>query len=680
MTFLIALADRFVPAEFARDSDEFRRARLLVAMVLSTVGYGPVFALSYWLLGAPLLALGILVTVGLAIFSPLLLRATRSIAIAGNYAIATLAAVLVLCAVHTGGVGSAGHYWSVALPVLGSLLARRRCGIAWSLFVAVETAVLYALERAGRMPTSLLAGQRVEALHVLSIATLSLLMLSLGWIYESIKERMRATLASANAELRLILDNTGQGFLTIARDGSVAGERSAIVDEWLGPPPPGATLASLVSAVDAHAGFALELCWMQIAEELLPLEVAMMQLPSRLRRGEQSLELAYRPIVRQGKLARMLVVISDVSAQVARERAERAEAELLALVKRLMSDRAGFRDFFEESRQQCARLLDPATAERAVMRDLHTLKGNCGLFGLAAFAEACHALEEAVAARGLPATLEERRQLVEGWQRTAGTVAMFLEEEVPRDVEVSRAEHTELLGLLQRDAPKRQLLQLAASWAHEPAARRLARLGEGAVALAARLGKPAVAIAIEDHGVRVPRSGWQELWSALVHLIRNAVDHGIEPADQRTALGKPPHGCLTLRSLAGDDRIVIEVTDDGAGVAWERVRARARQLGLPATTQPELEAALFCDGLSTREAASEISGRGVGMAVVRATCSSLGGAISIRSEPGLGTTFRIEIPHRALPREPPPRRSTTLPAEQPAPPATAREPAPPRVG
>lgn len=679
MTFLIALADRFVPAEFARDSDDFRRARLLVAMVLSTVGYGPVFALSYWLLGAPLLALGILVTVGLAIFSPLLLRATRSIPIAGNYSIATLAAVLVLCAVHTGGVGSAGHYWSVALPVFGSLLARRRSGIAWSLFVAVETAALYALERAGRMPTSFLSAQRVAILHVLSIATLSLLMFSLGWIYESIKDRMRATLAAANSELRLILDNTGQGFLTIARDGSVAGERSAIIDEWLGPPPPGATLASLVSAVDAHAGFALELCWMQIAEELLPLEVAMMQLPSRLRRGEQSLELAYRPIVRQGRLARMLVVISDISAEVARERAERAEAELLALVKRLMSDRAGSRDFFEESREQCARLLDPATDERAVMRDVHTLKGNCGLFGLAAFAEACHALEEAVAARGQPATLEERRQLVEGWQRTAGAVAMLLEE-APRDVEVSRAEHAELLGLLQRDAPKRQLLQLAASWAHEPASRRLARLGEGAVALASRLGKPPVAIAIEDHGVRVPRSGWQELWSALVHLIRNAVDHGIEHPEERTALGKPPHGSLTLRTLADDDSIVIEVTDDGAGVAWERVRARARQLGLPSATQLELEAALFCDGLSTRETASEISGRGVGMAVVRVTCSALGGTISIRSEPGRGTTFRIAIPHRGPPRETAPPRRAASPTEPAARSTAARETSPPRVG
>lgn len=680
MTFLIALADSFVPAELARDSDDFRRARLLVLFGLATVANGPVFGLLYWFLDAPRLTLGILVSVALVILGPFLLRATRSIALAGNYSISVLAAVLILCALHTGGVGSAGHYWSVALPIFGGLLVGRRSGIAWALFAAVETAALYALQRAGGLPPSFVFGQRAVTLHVLSVATLSLLMLSLGWIYESIKERMRATLASANSELRLILDNTGQGFLTIDRDGSVAGERSAIIDEWLGPPPPGATLASLVSAVDAHAGFALELCWMQIAEELLPFEVAMMQLPTRLRRGEQFLELAYRPIVRQGKLARMLVVISDVSAEVARERAERAEAELLALVKRLMSDRAGFRDFFEESREQCARLLDPATAEHVVMRDVHTLKGNSGLFGLAAFAEACHALEEAVAARGLPATLEQRRQLVEGWQRTAGAVAMFLEEEAPRDVEVSRAEHAELLGLLQRDAPKRQLLQLAASWAHEPASRRLARLGEGAVALASRLGKPPVAIAIEDHGVRVPRSGWRELWSALVHLIRNAVDHGIEHPEERTALGKPPHGSLTLRTLADDDRIVIEVTDDGAGVAWERVRARARQLGLPAATQLELEAALFSDGISTRETASEISGRGVGMAVVRVTCSALGGTISIRSEPGRGTTFRIEIPHRGPPRETAPPRRAASPTEPAARPTAARETEPPRVG
>lgn len=643
MAPLIALADHFVPASFARDSDELRRSRLLILFGLATASYGPIFAIAYWLLGAPLLSVGLCVTVALVSLGPFLLRATRSIALAGHYSIGTLAAVLIFHALYTGGLGAPGHYWSVCLPVLGIMIVGRGAGIAWTAFVVLKTVALYALGRGEVLPASLITGERAQALHILSIASLGLLLFTLGSIYESVKERMRAVLASANRELRLLLDNTGQGFLTIARDGAIIGERSAIVDEWLGTPPPGATIGSLVSALDPHAGFALELCW--IAGEDLPLELAMLQLPARMRRGEQHLSLAYRPILRDGKLDRMLVVISDVTSEVARERAERAEAELLFLVKRLMSDRASVRDFFAEAREQCERLSSPTTSDLAALRDLHTLKGNCSLFGLIEVAAACHRLEEAVASRSLPPTLDERRQIAAVWERSAGAVASLLEGDPDRDVEISLAEHAEFLRLLEDGAPTPKLQELAASWAHEPAARRLGRLGEGAAALAERLGKPGLEVVIADHGVRVPRAGWQELWDALIHLIRNAVDHGIERPSERRAAGKEPGGRLTLRTTVGSEATVIEVSDDGGGVDWGRVRRGAEARGLPASSQADLEAALFLDGFSTREAPSEISGRGVGMAVVQASCAALGARLSITSSPGAGTTFRIEIPH-----------------------------------
>lgn len=648
----IALSDHFIPADLARDSDAFRRARLLVLFGLAISFYGPIFAAAYWALGAPILAVGLCITVSLVTFSPFILRRTRSLSLAGNYSISTLAAMLLFSALVTGGVGSSGHYWGVSLPIVGLLLVGRRAGVGWTVFLVVETVVLYALPSYGRLPESLIVGERAAILHALGAATLGVLMLTLAGLYESIKDRMRGVLASTNSELRLILDNSGQGFLTISRDGLVTGERSAIVDEWLGKPAAGEPVWRLIGAVDRHAGFALELCWMQIADGVLPVEVAMMQLPTRIVRGEQHLELAYRPILQHGRFARMLLVISDVSAVVARERAERAEAELLALVKRLMADRSGFLDFFEEARQLCARISSPAAPAAEVLRDIHTLKGNCGLFGLGEVARACHQLEDAVAARQQAPTLEERQQLVAVWEESTRGLSSLFEGETPRDVELSLAEHAELLRLLDSGASRQRLAELAASWVHEPAARRLARLAEGARALSTRLGKPEVTVELSDHGVRVPREGWKELWAALVHLIRNAVDHGVEPAEQRVARGKPARGQLQLRTIATAEHFLLEVGDDGAGIDWEQVRARALALGLPAATEAELEEALFAEGLSTRPAASDISGRGVGMAVVRATCTSLGGTISVVSQPGLGTTFRLAIPRGVARRTP----------------------------
>ncbi|MGN6300032.1 MAG: chemotaxis protein CheW [Angustibacter sp.] len=136
----------------------------------------------------------------------------------------------------------------------------------------------------------------------------------------------------------------------------------------------------------------------------------------------------------------------------------------------------------------------------------------------------------------------------------------------------------------------------------------------------------------------------------LTHLVRNAVDHGLEAPSDRVAAGKPAEGTLTLRAFHEGGQVVVEVTDDGAGIDPEKIRAKALQKGLrrpeqlAQMTSAELLQLVFAPGFSTAAAVTNVSGRGVGMDVVKTNIEAIGGAIEIDSALGRGTTCRLRIP------------------------------------
>jgi len=146
----------------------------------------------------------------------------------------------------------------------------------------------------------------------------------------------------------------------------------------------------------------------------------------------------------------------------------------------------------------------------------------------------------------------------------------------------------------------------------------------------------------------VDRSVLERLAEPLTHLIRNAVDHGLESSDERAQLGKSPSGTIALRAYQRFGRIVLEVSDDGEGIDRERVLSTAISRGLIDPNEhlsgPDIDALIFRPGFSTAENVSEISGRGVGMDVVNKCVRALGGRISMSSQKGVGTTFLLSLP------------------------------------
>jgi two-component system chemotaxis sensor kinase CheA len=140
----------------------------------------------------------------------------------------------------------------------------------------------------------------------------------------------------------------------------------------------------------------------------------------------------------------------------------------------------------------------------------------------------------------------------------------------------------------------------------------------------------------------------ERLADPLTHLVRNALDHGIEPPAVRTAAGKDPCGTLTLRAFHQAGSVMVQVSDDGAGLDRDKILVRAREAGLVAPdatlSESEVRDLIFAPGFSTASSVTTLSGRGVGMDVVRRNIEGLRGTISIDSQPGAGTTVTLRLP------------------------------------
>ncbi len=157
-----------------------------------------------------------------------------------------------------------------------------------------------------------------------------------------------------------------------------------------------------------------------------------------------------------------------------------------------------------------------------------------------------------------------------------------------------------------------------------------------------------VQLRTEGETTEVDKTVIEHLADPLTHMIRNAVDHGLETPQDRRAAGKPEEGIITLAAEHRSGRVIIELSDDGAGIDRPRVLQKAIEKGLAPEnaelSDTEIDNLLFLPGFSTASEVSNLSGRGVGMDVVRSAIQSLGGRISIHSVPGKGTTFTISLP------------------------------------
>jgi two-component system chemotaxis sensor kinase CheA len=164
--------------------------------------------------------------------------------------------------------------------------------------------------------------------------------------------------------------------------------------------------------------------------------------------------------------------------------------------------------------------------------------------------------------------------------------------------------------------------------------------------VSSKLGKK-VHLRTQGHDTELDKELIELLVDPLTHVVRNAIDHGIEAPEDRAKSGKPEQGTVSMRATHRGGSVIIEVSDDGRGLDRERILAKARELGMPVDdgwSDQEAWALIFEAGFSTAKEVTSLSGRGVGMDVVRRNIASLGGSVSVSSAKGEGTTITIQVP------------------------------------
>lgn len=166
----------------------------------------------------------------------------------------------------------------------------------------------------------------------------------------------------------------------------------------------------------------------------------------------------------------------------------------------------------------------------------------------------------------------------------------------------------------------------------------------------ARATEKQIVLALDDGGAAADRQVLDRLREALPHLLRNAVDHGIEPSAARVAAGKPPEGRIALRAEVSGERLTLTIEDDGGGLDIDRIKHRALSGGLLSeaelarTSEAELADLIFAAGFTTRQAVSTLSGRGVGLDIVRAQVERMRGRVTVRHTPRVGCVFTVTVP------------------------------------
>lgn len=478
-------------------------------------------------------------------------------------------------------------------------------------------------------------------------------------------ERKNADLASINlnlenivaertATIKMILDHVKSGFLLIERAQTIESGYTRSCEVLMDAKDSGGLAGSKLTralGLKDNAAAHFEACVDQVFEDIFPEEVSLEQIPRRAHVGGRTLSIEGSTVRnKQGQVTKILFTVIDVTLLEQTEKENRSNRAMV----RILQNIASFRDFVHESKDRLgtAKKAFAAADEATVRRELHTLKGNSSAFGLEDLASLVHSVEDEV--RIASAHLQKVESAFAGFlEDRYELLKIKFGHEEPPVFGVALEQLDQLTSDIARAASPAEAATKVKRWKLDiqkvAVETLLGPIANYIETLASQRGK-LIRLEVIGGKTRVNPATVKPLVQNLIHLVRNAIDHGIEaPADRS---GKDETARLELRFTETSEGLSVVVGDDGRGIDARRVVEKAIQRGLLDQTraarlsQDEALALIFADGLSTAESVSDTSGRGVGMSAVKEVVDRLGGTIVIRSRPGKGTEFEIDLPIR----------------------------------
>ena len=388
------------------------------------------------------------------------------------------------------------------------------------------------------------------------------------------------------------------------------------------------------------------------------------------------IQLDFEPIVEDGKLQKLMVLGKDVTLQriaeenLARSKNER-ELQMERTVALVGNEQVSLGMFFEDAERYMTEFRQAKSIENVrsnlseLYRSMHTLKGNAGSFGFKYLTRLAGVAEESLQVfRTTEGTETSDTEHFNRFQKSLEEVGLELREistvrstlfaSDSDSMMISRSAYETLMKEVQlghvsdRESTIFGIYELDAQ-PFEKFAKKFANIVTN---FRTRTSKPLEDLSIQNPKGLIHRSVMPTCDTALVHLIRNAVDHGIEESETREASGKGP-GKVSLSLAYADHDVCVTLTDDGRGIDPESVCKSAIKKGVITEeeaknmTSAEKQMLIFRSGFSTREEVTEISGRGVGMDAVKTSIDEAGGRFELESVVGVGTTIKLYLPTRA---------------------------------
>jgi signal transduction histidine kinase len=477
-------------------------------------------------------------------------------------------------------------------------------------------------------------------------------------------------LSETQDAVRNLLDNADQGFLTIGPDLLVGSQCSAACEEMLGGVPAGKPIIDLICrrtspGIESGIRVPLESAFLDSSDFVRSLKLEL--LPTTFNLDEKIIEASYKFLASSNRLMLILTDVTHVAHLAETVECERLRLEMVVLAFTEGEAFAGlvndYQQFLVHELPHLVRQINDPTIRDDLCRRVHTYKGLLAQFSFHYGPRSLHEFETRLSAKesweigssdaiGSEALLFQfKRDLasvsdVLGTDATPSARRLFLSQEQLRAME-RVAKETLASGEGHRASPElRQMLQRLAGLEMLDAKAALLLHGRGALALAAQLHKRLAPIVVQGDDAELPPEIYREFFRSLVHVFRNAVDHGIEYPDERVLAGKPPEGLIRCNFCDFGGSFEVTIEDDGAGVDRSVLEDKLITAGNGRQWIKDLslEELVFREGLSSRSTATPISGRGIGLAAVKAELDKLGGFVTVETERNVGTRFRFRLP------------------------------------
>jgi len=369
--------------------------------------------------------------------------------------------------------------------------------------------------------------------------------------------------------------------------------------------------------------------------------------------GPQMMEHGNDPLRMMRELAGLGTLVTRVDAGKVPTLAE-LDPEVCVLSWRMElrteAGRASIEQIFDWAIGECALSIEPLSAEPAAAPAAPTVAAPAAAAGAPAITSkpVTGAPEAARGSSGeggsIRVSIEKIDELLNSvgelviTQSVCSQLAASLEGRPANDLRNALVQFERHMRELQENVMRVRMLPIASIFNRFP--RMIRDLGQ-------RLGKK-LELKMSGDQTELDKTVLEKIGDPLVHLVRNAVDHGIETPDKRSAAGKDETGTISLHAYHKGGNVIVEVSDDGAGLNRDRILAKARERGLVGAdeelSEDKINNLIFAPGFSTAEVLSDVSGRGVGMDVVRRNINEIGGHVQLYSTPGKGSTVRIRLP------------------------------------